>query len=110
MRISDWSSDVCSSDLIKAHERALAIEKLDRRKAERRREVRALAQQRERLDRRQSRGAKDAAKANQAAILLGLQKQRSQHRDRKSVVSGKGVSVRVDHGGRRNVKKQRKKK
>src|SRR3546814_9505938 len=79
MRISDWSSDVCSSDLIKAHERALAIEKLDRRKAERRREVRALAQQRERLDRRQSRGAKDAAKANQAAILLGLQKQRSQN-------------------------------
>src|SRR3546814_676721 len=128
MRISDWSSDVCSSDLrdlieqlrrwrgglvvvshdrrllesmariielsdlglrsygggyslyadIKAQERALAIEKLDRRKAERRREVHALTQQRERLDRRQSRGAKDAAKANQAAILLGLQKQRSQ--------------------------------
>src|SRR3546814_10594917 len=119
MRISDWSSDVCSSDLrdlseqrrrwrgglvvvshdrrllesmariielsdlglrsygggyslyadIKAQERALAIEKLDRRKAERRREVHALTQQRERLDRRQSRGAKDAAKANQAAIL-----------------------------------------
>src|SRR3546814_7412804 len=66
---------------IKAQERALAIEKLDRRKAERRREVHALTQQRERLDRRQSRGAKDAAKANQAAILLGLQKQR---RDRKS--------------------------
>src|SRR3546814_8363669 len=62
---------------IKAQERALAIEKLDRRKAERRREVHALTQQRERLDRRQSRGAKDAAKANQAAILLGLQKQRS---------------------------------
>src|SRR3546814_15182280 len=94
MRISDWSSDVCSSDLrdlieqlrrwrgglvvvshdrrllesmariielsdlglrsygggyslyadIKAQERALAIEKLDRRKAERRREVTALTQ------------------------------------------------------------------
>src|SRR3546814_9161383 len=73
---------------IKAQERALAIEKLDRRKAERRREVHALTQQRERLDRRQSRGAKDAAKANQAAILLGLQKQRSQNSagklDRKS--------------------------
>src|SRR3546814_20716800 len=108
MRISDWSSDVCSSDLrdlieqlrrwrgglvvvshdrrllesmariielsdlglrsygggyslyadIKAQERALAIEKLDRRKAERRREVHALTQQRERLHRRQSRGAR----------------------------------------------------
>src|SRR3546814_13341593 len=28
--------------------------------------------------------------------------------DRKSVVSGKSVSVRVDLGGRRNIKKQRK--
>src|SRR3546814_9390964 len=49
---------------IKAHERALAIEKLDRRKAERRREVRALTQQRERLDRRQSRGDRKSTRLN----------------------------------------------
>src|SRR3546814_12407740 len=28
-------------------------------------------------------------------------------RDRKSVVEGKSVSVRVDHGGRRNIKKKK---
>lgn len=63
----------------KAQERALAVEKLERRKIERRRESRALTQQRERLDQRQSRGAKQAAKANQAPILLGLQKQRAEN-------------------------------
>lgn len=63
----------------KAHERALAVQKLEQRKAERRRETRALTQQRERLAQRQARGAKQAAQANQAPILLGLQKQRSEH-------------------------------
>src|SRR3546814_5342586 len=71
---------------IKAQERALAIEKLDRRKAERRREVHALTQQRERTDRRQSRGAKEAEKAHQAA-------------ERKSVGKGKSGYVTVDIGG-----------
>src|SRR3546814_17858971 len=31
------------------------------------------------------------------------------HQERKSVVSGKGVSVRVDRGGRRNIKKKKQK-
>src|SRR3546814_7948822 len=31
MRISDWSSDVCSSDLRKAHQRHLAAQLLERR-------------------------------------------------------------------------------
>src|SRR3546814_15273271 len=33
----------------------------------------------------------------------------ARHSDRKSVVEGKSVSVRVDHGGRRILKKKRKK-
>src|SRR3546814_2568924 len=54
---------------IKAQERALAIDKLDRRKAERRREVQELTPQRERLHRRQSRGPTAAAKTKPQAIL-----------------------------------------
>src|SRR3546814_13312732 len=71
MRISDWSSDVCSSDL-----RGVAAVEIQRRTLE---------------------------------ILGTLQVERRQHpvADRKSVVSGKSVSVRVDLGGRRIIKKKR---
>lgn len=62
----------------KAQEREQARQQLDHLKAEKRREERELVQQRERLDRRQSRGARQAATANQAPILLGLQKSRSE--------------------------------
>ncbi|NGY04996.1 ABC-F family ATP-binding cassette domain-containing protein [Solimonas terrae] len=63
----------------KAHERAVAIEQLERRKTDRRRQTRALTRQRERLEQRQSRGTRQAAQANQAPILLGLQKQRAEN-------------------------------
>jgi len=62
----------------KAHERENALGQLASGKVERKREERLLSEQRERLDRRQARGAKKAADANQAPILLGLQKSRSQ--------------------------------
>src|SRR3546814_16579739 len=90
MRISDWSSDVCSSDL----------------------PVRIIP------------GLKFALELeshNHKGIILKCVKllfrssplppspcrPSSPHRDRKSVVSGKSVSVRVDLGGRRINKKQR---
>ncbi|MDP9139432.1 MAG: ATP-binding cassette domain-containing protein [Pseudomonadota bacterium] len=62
----------------RAAERALAQTHLDQRKAERRREERELTARRERHERHQSRAAKNAAQANQAPILLGLQKSRSE--------------------------------
>lgn len=62
----------------KAQEREHALQQLELRKNERRREERALSEQRERLERRQARGAKQAAEANQAPILLGRQKDRSE--------------------------------
>src|SRR3546814_6711072 len=71
MRISDWSSDVCSSDLPRA--RLAAVFGL------------VHAPQHEPARRR--RGGIEH-------IAL----------DRKSVVSGKSVSVRVDRGGRRIIK------
>ncbi|HVI55696.1 MAG TPA: ATP-binding cassette domain-containing protein [Luteibacter sp.] len=59
-------------------ERAEAERDLDQRKAERRREERALREQRERAERREARGNRGARLANQAPILLGRQKERSQ--------------------------------
>src|SRR3546814_15793660 len=43
-----------------------------------------------------------------AGLYLLRQRYRLDRLDRKSVVSGKSVSVRVDLGGRRNIKKKKK--
>src|SRR3546814_18121016 len=74
MRISDWSSDVCSSDLVW-------------RSGVRRSRVRL-----HRLGPDRHRGARSEASPDAG--------------DRKSVVEGKRVSVRVDLGGRRLSKKK----
>src|SRR3546814_19106234 len=96
MRISDWSSDVCSSDLSRC---ALALR------------VRMLF-------------GRLKSKASMAAFLVlgGLalapqlasaaaggwaEEEQARLRDRKSVVEGKSVSVRVDLGGRRIIKKNK---
>jgi len=59
-------------------ERDASLRALDARKAERRRGEAALREQQEKLARRQSRGQRDARDANQAPILLGGQKSRSE--------------------------------
>src|SRR3546814_6570169 len=91
MRISDWSSDVCSSDLaalgdledIGAQERKIdGDQKAEHRKCGRT----APAPQ------------ADGDEAGEQGI--------HDHGDRKSVVEGKSVSVRVDHGGRRIIKQK----
>src|SRR3546814_11955760 len=81
MRISDWSSDVCSSDLNSA-----------------------LV-----LDVGLSTAMDDVAAAREIAehvVGLGHRKIAIILGDRKSVVLGKSVSVRVDLGGRRTIKKK----
>src|SRR3546814_16083013 len=76
MRISDWSSDVCSSDLIvRVVDPGEVVESLDL-------EVLGHNAQGTRVD-----------------IPAG-------DGDRKSVVAGKSVSVRVELGGRRIIKKE----
>src|SRR3546814_11476058 len=97
MRSSDWSSDVCSSDL--------AARQIGRSRAG-----------------GQSAGVKGALSPSLAGARGGSTKRPAQCRqffaltqkgslrslptpDRKSVVSGKRVSVRVDLGGRRIIKK-----
>src|SRR3546814_10635655 len=80
MRISDWSSDVCSSDL----------ERLAPDLAEQFHQRRQIGV-----------GAADVEDSGP-----GVAVKRLHHQDRKSVVSGKSVSVRVDLGGRRSIKKK----
>src|SRR3546814_14751086 len=89
MRISDWSSDVCSSDL------APAAQSLPGGSAPGMR-VRVLHHARWRNPPDSSAHTGLHRHALACAGLL---------RDRKSVVSGKSVSVRVDLGCRRIIKK-----
>src|SRR3546814_17644363 len=98
MRISDWSSDVCSSDLV----------------ARLQRDVQGLAGRLHAAAQLAALGQCHRLAAVLVAVeldLVVLVKQRAfagqrQQRDRKSVVSGKSVSVRVDLGGRRIIKKK----
>src|SRR3546814_17435327 len=83
MRISDWSSDVCSSDL------CADVGDQDARRGA----------PRARRDRRPCAGQLSRADGPQPRRLV---------QDRKSVVEGKSVSVRVDLGGRRIIKKKTK--
>src|SRR3546814_16736220 len=105
MRISDWSSDVCSSDLL-THA-LFPVGHLEKP------EVRALA--------KEARLPNAARKDSQGLCFLGHVdmkeflkryipvKRGELVEDRKSVVSGKSVSVRVDRGGRRVIKKKKSK-
>src|SRR3546814_13678483 len=99
MRISDWSSDVCSSDLLPQ-----PCRRLDDRQEFRRGQARAADQR-----------AVDVAGAEQfggivavdrAAIEQAPVRRAGADADRKSVVEGKSVSVRVALGGRSISKKQ----
>src|SRR3546814_16116917 len=114
MRISDWSSDVCSSDLIDAiwAESGLAQQSLDSY----RRDLEGYARWRD--------GAQGGLAGADRAGLFEYLAWRTRHgwsprsnarllsalrAARKSGVWGKSVSVRVDLGGRRIIKKKKKK-
>src|SRR3546814_19221436 len=96
MRISDWSSDVCSSDLHVATAEARQDLVLDDLAADGvgQRAFEAIAH----LD---AHLALPGRADQQHAVVLALLA------DRKSVESGKSVSLRVDLGGRRKTQKQK---
>src|SRR3546814_14188069 len=94
MRISDWSSDVCSSDLVREGIKlALSFDALPGQSREG--EVGAIS---------------PLIDVGGRSILLRAHVPNADGAlrpgDRKSVVSGKSVSVRVDLGGGRIIKKQ----
>src|SRR3546814_18766034 len=111
MRISDWSSDVCSSDLLmELIERRLQIMAVERLASAL--HVPALSC---RTSRRLPAPADRAARNNLAnwftflRVLVAV-RLTNPAPDRKSVVEGKRVSVRVALGGRRIIKKKKKQK
>src|SRR3546814_17080841 len=90
MRISDWSSDVCSSDLVDFSLSASWVKSLDL--------IKSLADALLALFNPER---DTSALAGEVAACV---------EDRKSEGSGKGVSVRVDFGGLRNsIQKNNKK-
>src|SRR3546814_14300977 len=114
MRISDWSSDVCSSDLpafpsaqgtgctnssaARQYGVSSKLIGLTLRHAE-------LGLQRIRPVRRQILDLRD--RRLQRATIFGCGARRRLRGDRKSVVEGKSVSVRGDLGGRGTIKKKK---
>src|SRR3546814_20566551 len=94
MRISDWSSDVCSSDLLGSFQIDQERAKLTSPSGNR---LNSKIEEFQRLE-MQATFAQDVYKTALVALEKG---------DRKSVVWGKSVSVRVDLGGRRIIKKKK---
>src|SRR3546814_20871541 len=90
MRISDWSSDVCSSDLNGDHAADPDIIGAGGRQQ-------PIAIGRQRVE--ELAVLPLAVKGREGASNIVLERE-----ERKSVVSGKSVSVRVDIGGRRIIK------
>src|SRR3546814_14113591 len=91
MRISDWSSDVCSSDLFKSTTTAIP-------------EVRTTPRHIAIIMDGNGRWARKRMMPRVAGHKRGAESVRGTVRaDRKSVVSGTSGSVRVDIGGRRII-------
>src|SRR3546814_13959611 len=118
MRISDWSSDVCSSDLIRGSHASMDMTKqgfgnrhgagtcADRPGA--RSCVAVLRAQGAAGGRGSVARAAHHRQRDASDALSRVSWQGRTARDRKSVVEGKSVSVRVDLGGRRFIKKKKK--
>src|SRR3546814_11578628 len=99
MRISDWSSDVCSSDLGGMVTAFLKGGLDEARRFLERVEVFALAE---------SLGGVESLIEHPAIMThASIPPENRAALDRKSVVEGKSVSVRVDLGGRRLLKKKK---
>src|SRR3546814_16089131 len=110
MRISDWSSDVCSSDLFNldgdspgsgdGRPRRLRAEDLGRPRA---------ASQQDLVGGKMLPVVQRHA-PDRSILNPGLRSATDPERDRKRVGSGKSVSVRVNLGGSRIIKKKKKRK
>src|SRR3546814_12065755 len=107
MRISDWSSDVCSSDLIRS-----GVNMAMRMMGEQFVTGETIAEALKRARAQEARGFTYSYDMLGEAAMTMADAERYYRDydaaiDRKSDVSGKGVSVRVDLGGRRIIKKKK---
>src|SRR3546814_15837200 len=103
MRISDWSSDVCSSDL-GAHPPGAAHQDQGQPRGQ------GAPRRGQDPARRRQAGPGETEEGLMYAFTIEAADKPDMYRqliDRKSVVSGKSVSVSVDRGGRRNIKKKK---
>src|SRR3546814_3975208 len=107
MRISDWSSDVCSSDLSQTGRTHPPAARLCRRRNHARRSRAGAVNGGGRAQERP--GCRWHVVGQDHACQRALERNgRARRADRKGGVSGKSVSVRVDLGGRRINKKKKK--
>src|SRR3546814_11060562 len=109
MRISDWSSDVCSSDLLAVHFDATVLVQLDGVRFEPRRRARPKTECDNDAIRRNDlfRARHDLRLATTARVGRAKRGGDDLHAARKRVVYGKSVSVRVDLGGRRILRNKK---
>src|SRR3546814_17734768 len=101
MRISDWSSDVCSSDL-------QSIRSVMQELQENKEFIQLVSDHDIHTMIKAIRNVTGVAKIRKEEKSSKRTTGGAKRTDRKSVVSGKSVSVRVDLGGRRIIKKKRK--
>src|SRR3546814_16676208 len=112
MRISDWSSDVCSSDLYveDRHEDGDSRHRIARH---RRHAAAVIDSQFARWRHFPDQRDKPVGRRDDPALVLRRDPHRvaeeREHAARKSAVEGKRVAVRVDIGGGRNINKKKKK-
>src|SRR3546814_16367385 len=105
MRISDWSSDVCSSDLRIGHR----LDRLDLGKIVLQHMLAAPAEIGAQNRRDRFGGDLVAVRPSRLADPEDIAAAVAGHRPRSEErLEGKRVSVRVDLGGRRNIKKKKK--
>src|SRR3546814_17150073 len=102
MRISDWSSDVCSSDLEKQ-----TVRREDHVGDRVGLPLVAVQDRAHREGRRIDVGRDDRPQGADAVEALGARPLGEGRVDRKSAVQGTRVVVRVDHGGSRNLQKKK---
>src|SRR3546814_14667369 len=111
MRISDWSSDVCSSDLILDHPEPLPLKRMGKVCPSEPTELWFRPFTKKKIaDLTSEEVAALRVKAQERAVSLNknvVPMKTHSYLDRKSVVEGKSVSVRVDLGGRRIIKKKK---
>src|SRR3546814_17164291 len=102
MRISDWSSDVCSSDL-ELPNGVFQVQVIEHHRIQVTHQRAKSVLQIEAMLLKVRRGIANGV----GLVRLDAQQTGPRAEDRKSVVKGKSVSVRVDLGGRRIIKKKK---